>query len=69
MIDEAKLFALVKTAIELAIVRQELVREDELIDEEDVQEIVQDTWNALRGVGTCAGEPTKAWVDFMKEGP
>jgi hypothetical protein len=53
MTNEDRLFELVKSAVELAIVRHGLTAGDDEIDDAHREEIAIDTWNALRGYGTC----------------
>lgn len=54
---QATVEALVKAAIGLAIVRNDLVTEDEGEMDDDIREsICEDAWNAVRGIDTCSGE-------------
>lgn len=51
--NDRVLFDLVKAAIALAIVRHDLETNEELLDQDMVEQIAQDVWGAMNGVGTC----------------
>ena len=55
--EHDKLKALVVAAVHLAIVRNDLATDDcPTIGDDDAEVIANDTWQALKGIGTCSGE-------------
>jgi hypothetical protein len=61
---EQKLVALIKAAVELAIIRHSLIDEDDL-----AAAIAQDAANAVRGIDTCAEHPIPEWSTIFAHKP
>lgn len=59
---DERLAALVKAAVRLAIIRHDLETDGGSCDEQLAIEVADDTWDALRGEGTCAGVPCEELV-------
>lgn len=66
---EAKLIALIKAAVELAIIRHQLIDEDGVLDSPVVADIAADAANAVRGIDTCAGKPIPEWTAIFAKLP
>lgn len=65
--NTALLIALVKTSVELAIIRNDLNSEEgyALLESADFRAIAEDTANAVRGIGTCAEKSIPEWQAFF----
>jgi hypothetical protein len=59
-----KLLALVKASVHLAILRHDLGDDDM-----DIDAILEDTANAVRGIDTCAEEPIQEWTAVAESRP
>ena len=68
---EAKLVALIKAAVELAIVRHQLMDEDGLpvANPSARSDIAADVANAVRGIDTCEGTPVPEWTAIFAKLP
>lgn len=68
--NSAKLIALMKAAVELAIIRSNLNSDEghTLGEPVDLEAIATDAANAVRGIDTCECRPAPEWLVFFQGG-
>ncbi len=59
------LLDLVNCALQLAVCRHDLMRDDDGLDEGEVHDIAVDVVNAMQGINTCAEEPCEEFTRFQ----